>query len=61
MTTIRTKYDVLTILLGDFNVRTGTTFDFEYMNKINSFLIKIPIQYILKKRIFFMERIKINN
>ena len=29
MTTIRAKYDVPTILMGDFNARTGTTSDFE--------------------------------
>ena len=29
MTTIRAKYDVPTILMWDFNARTGTTSDFE--------------------------------
>ena len=29
MTTIRAKYEVPTILMGDFNARTGTTSDFE--------------------------------
>ena len=29
MTTIMAKYDVPTILMGDFNARTGTTSDFE--------------------------------
>ena len=29
MTTIKAIYDVLTILLGDFNARTGTTSNFE--------------------------------
>ena len=30
-TTIRAKYDVPTILMGDFNARTGTTSDFEHI------------------------------
>ena len=32
MTTIRAKYDVPTILMGDFNARTGTKSDFELID-----------------------------
>ena len=53
MTTIRARYDMPTILFGDFISRTGTTADFDHIYEQDDyFLIKIHIQSILRRMIF---------
>ena len=57
MTTIRAKYDVPTILMRDFNSRTGTTSDFELIyDHEELFIDKDPyIIYIEKEDIFHIK------
>ena len=55
MTTIRAKYDVPTILMGDFNARTGTTSDCELIYDHDELFMDNDLYmiYFEKKDIFY--------